>query len=100
MSKYQLSKKDDARWTQLLTRHCVNYTDISGKQHRSCKYPPLSLAEAAEFEALTSKRSAKIASHPAVQAEIRASKRLCRRADWLLAKLERQLNQALKKVKK
>lgn len=86
--KYQLNRKDTARWRALLTRHCLNYVDVAGKQHRSKKFPPLSTAEALEFEKLSRMRNRKLAAHPKVRASILASRQLCRKANRLLAKAE------------
>ena len=96
--KYQLNRKDTARWHALLARHCANYVDIAGKHHRNRKFPPLSTAEAAEFEQLSRKRERKTASHPKVQAEIRATARRCRKAERLRAKVEALLKQNKKIV--
>jgi hypothetical protein len=87
--KYQLNQKDSARWHLLLTRHCLECPDKSGKVKRHRKYPPLTPEENMEFEQLDRKRSKKIEAHPKVKASIQRSKRLMRKADRLMADLEK-----------
>jgi len=87
--KYKLNKKDDARWHILLTRHCLDCPAKPGHKRKfSRKYPPLSPAENAEFEALCAKRSLKIESHPKVRESIEHGHRQNRKIQRLLRKLE------------
>ena len=88
--KYQLNKRDAERWQLLLTRHCLEAPDKTAAQRRlSRKYPPLTPEENIEFEQLDRKRSKKIEAHPKVKASIQRSKRLMRKADRLMAALEK-----------
>lgn len=95
--KYRLNKKDEARWRLLLTRHCF---ECPAKGERSAKinkrFPPLTPAEDAEFEALCRKRSDKICQHPKVRASIEAGKRHDRKLRRLLNKLEKLVQQMKK----
>lgn len=94
--KYKLNKKDDARWHALLTRHCLDCPAKPGQKRKfSKKYPPLSPAESAEFEALCRKRSKKIESHPKVRQSIEHSRRQNRRVERLLRKLENFLTKMI-----
>lgn len=87
--KYKLNRKDAKRWHDLLVRHCLDCPAKPGHKRRFIrKYPPLTPAENAEFEALCAKRSKKIESHPKVKASIRATMRRTRKAEKLLAELE------------
>lgn len=87
--KYKLNKKDEARWHQLLTRHCLECPIRPGQKRRfTRKYPPLTPEENVEFEKLSRKRSRKMEAHPKVRASIEAGRRHNRKAKRLLAKLE------------
>lgn len=88
--KYRLNKKDDARWRVLLTRHCLECPTKPGQKRKfSKKYPPLSPAENAEFEALCAKRTKKFESHPKVRESIELGRKQDRKIQRLLRKLEK-----------
>ena len=96
--KYRLNKKDAQRWHDLLVRHCLEMpTTPGGTVKRRRKYPPLTPAENIEFEKLTRKRSRKIDSHPKMKASIARSRRLCRRADALMERLQRLMKRVAKR---
>lgn len=87
--KYKLNKRDAKRWHDLLVRHCLDCPAKPGHKRRfTRKYPPLTPAENAEFEALCRKRSKKIESHPKVKASIRRSQRQMRKVQKLADELE------------
>jgi hypothetical protein len=86
--KYELNKKDSARWHSLLIRHCLEAPRTpGGKVKIDPRHPPLTPEENVEFERLTKKRSRKIASHPKAAEQIHQSKLMLRRADYRLKKL-------------
>ena len=90
--KFKLNTKDAARWHALLVRLCLELPEkVGGKVKRRRKYPPLTPAENAEFEVLCAKRSAKIAAHPAVKAQIKSSRRMMRYTDRLMKKIESEI---------
>jgi len=95
--KYRLNKKDDARWHVLLTRHCLDCPVKPGQKRKfSKKYPPLTPAEDAEFEALCAKRSKKIESHPKVRESIEYGRKQNRKLGRLLRKLEKLVSKMKK----
>jgi len=95
--KYRLNKKDDARWHVLLTRHCLDCPAKPGQKRKySKKYPPLTPAEDAEFEALCAKRSKKIESHPKVRESIEYGRKQNRKLGRLLRKLEKLVSKMKK----
>ena len=83
--KFKLNKNDDARWHLLLTRHCLD-CPVRPVSH---KYPPLTPAEDAEFEALCRKRSKKLAAHPRMQEARKYQRRHDRKIRRLLDQLDR-----------
>ena len=89
--KYKLNKLDEARWKELLTRHCANFVDINGKQHVSRKHKPLLPEEELEFERLQRKRSRKTAKHPKVAAALQFARQQSRRVARLLRRSEHLL---------
>jgi hypothetical protein len=96
--KYRLNRRDDARWRELLTRHCLEAPVKTGYQRRLVrKYPSLAPAEAREFEQLSRKRSRKIAAHPRVRESIQWQRRQMRRAKRLLARLEKLIKNKVDK---
>lgn len=90
--KYKLNKRDAKRWHILLTRHCLECPAKPGEKRQRAKmqkkYPPLTPAENAEFEALCEKRSRKVESHPKVRASIRRGQCYMRKLQKLAAELE------------
>lgn len=95
--KYRLNKQDDARWHVLLTRHCLDCPAKPGQKRKfSKKYPPLTPAEDAEFEALCAKRSKKIESHPKVRESIEHGRKQNRKLGRLLRKLEKLVSKMKK----
>lgn len=94
--KYQLNKKDAVRWRLLLTRSCMELPGLDGKVKRHPAYPPLSVAENAEFERLDRKRHRKIRAHPKVAESIHRSRLALRRTERLRQKLERVLLKSVK----
>lgn len=84
--KYQLNRRDDARWRALLLRHCLEASPKPSKKH-----PPLTAAENAEFEQLTQKRRRKHARHPAIKLARRRQHYRDKKLKKLMAKLRRQV---------
>ena len=98
--KYQLNKRDAARWHWLLTRHCCECPiKPGGKVKRILKYPPLTPAENIEFEALCAKRSAKLMAHPRIKESLRHQQDRDRELARLVRKLDRLLAPVRKKLK-
>lgn len=88
--KYKLNKKDDARWHELLTRHCCELPAASGDAaKRSKKFPPLTQIENEEFERLTRKRDRRVESHPKVRASLRRQKETDQKLRHLLMDLKK-----------
>ena len=85
--KYKLNRTDEARWRRLATREACEL----GPPNK--KFPPLSPAERVELECLQHKRSKKICSHPRVRAEIEHSRRLMRRGQRLMKKVDAVLKE-------
>jgi len=96
--KYKLNRRDAKRWHDLLVRHCLEMPDKpGGKVKRHKKYPPLTPAENAEFEALTKKRDRKHAAHPAAKLALRRARRQSHKIEKLLAKLKKLTNKLKRK---
>jgi hypothetical protein len=90
--KYKLSKRDKARWRELVAREAVNL----GPPNK--EFPPLSPAERIELERLQRKQMRKIWAHPRMREPRRLARNQTRRLRRLAQKirsLTRRLNNSV-----
>lgn len=95
--KYKLNQRDERRYHELLTRHCMEAQFIRpGVPNKpNPKYPPLTQSENREFERLHEKQRRKVESHPKMKKYLAHQKKLVRQSNRILNRCKAEINRLI-----